>query len=234
MSASDYEREQQDEIDHDAGGVVVHHAKKRRKDGGTTQGHTARHRLDRAHRQVGGVNQRVAVPVRAAAAPATTARPTAATVNPALARAVAARRLQAARAGIPAAAAPAAPRATGAPVGAVKNGGRTNGEKWVPGLGVEKEDRHDKSQGDATLEGNMKSGGRLTAHERQSLPKSDFALPGKGEGPKGAGSGSYPIPDESHARNALARVSQHGSSSEKSRVRAAVHRKFPDIEQSAD
>jgi hypothetical protein len=25
------------------------------------------------------------------------------------------------------------------------------------------------------------------------LPKSDFALPGKGEGPKGAGAGSYPI-----------------------------------------
>ena len=30
-----------------------------------------------------------------------------------------------------------------------------------------------------------KSGGRLTAGERQKLPKSDFAEPGKGEGPKG-------------------------------------------------
>lgn len=77
-------------------------------------------------------------------------------------------------------------------------------------------------------------GGRLTAGERQKLPKSEFALPGKGKGPKGAGAGSYPIPDESHARNALARVSQHGSSSEKARVRAAVRRKFPGIAQSGD
>jgi len=70
---------------------------------------------------------------------------------------------------------------------------------------------------------------KLTAATRQSLPKSSFALPGKGKGPKGAGAGSYPIPDASHARNALARVSQHGSSSEKARVRAKVHSKFPNI-----
>ncbi len=72
----------------------------------------------------------------------------------------------------------------------------------------------------------------LSAKQRQSMPKSDFALPGKGEGPKGAGAGSYPIPDQSHARNALARVSQHGTPEEKAKVRAAVHRKFPGIEQS--
>lgn len=76
-----------------------------------------------------------------------------------------------------------------------------------------------------------KSGGRLTAGERQSLPSSDFALPGKGKGPKGAGAGSYPIPDASHARNALARVSQHGSSAEKSAVRAKVKAKYPGIGQ---
>jgi hypothetical protein len=73
--------------------------------------------------------------------------------------------------------------------------------------------------------------GKLSASERQSMPRSDFALPGKGEGPKGAGSGSYPIPDENHARNALARVAQHGSAEEKARVRAAVRRKYPDIGQ---
>jgi len=72
-------------------------------------------------------------------------------------------------------------------------------------------------------------GGKLTAARRQSLPRSDFALPGHGEGPKGAGSGSYPIPDASHARNALARVSQHGSSSEKAAVRHKVHAKYPGI-----
>ncbi len=81
------------------------------------------------------------------------------------------------------------------------------------------------------LRGGRAEGGRLTAADRQALPKGDFALPGKGNGPKGAGSGSYPIPDESHARNALARVSQHGSPAEKAKVRAAVHRKFPDIDE---
>jgi hypothetical protein len=75
----------------------------------------------------------------------------------------------------------------------------------------------------------MSEGDRLTAAHRQKLPKSDFALPGKGEGPKGAGSGSYPIPDESHARNALARVSQHGSSAQKAEVRRKVHAKYPGI-----
>lgn len=71
--------------------------------------------------------------------------------------------------------------------------------------------------------------GHLTAKARQSMPKSDFALPGKGNGKKGAGAGSYPIPDASHARNALARVSQHGTSAEKAAVRAKVHEKFPGI-----
>ena len=69
----------------------------------------------------------------------------------------------------------------------------------------------------------------LTAEERQEMPKADFALPGKGEGPKGAGAGSYPIPDESHARNALARVAQHGTAAEKAEVRRKVHEKYPGI-----
>lgn len=79
------------------------------------------------------------------------------------------------------------------------------------------------------MAGWRKKNDRLTAHERQAMPKSDFALPGKGEGPEGAGAGSYPIPNASHARNALARVAQHGTPAEKAEVRAAVHRKFPDI-----
>ena len=32
----------------------------------------------------------------------------------------------------------------------------------------------------------------LTTKERQKLPRKDFALPGRGEGKKGAGSGSFP------------------------------------------
>ena len=70
---------------------------------------------------------------------------------------------------------------------------------------------------------------KLSYKERQGLSKSQFALPGKGSGPEGKQGGSYPIPDESHARNALARVSQHGSEAEKSKVRSAVEKKFPDI-----
>ena len=74
-----------------------------------------------------------------------------------------------------------------------------------------------------------KSMKKLSAAARKRLPRSDFALPGKGEGKEGKGAGSYPIPDKSHARNALARVSQHGSTEEKAKVRAKVHAKFPDI-----
>ena len=75
----------------------------------------------------------------------------------------------------------------------------------------------------------MAKKGWLSAADRKRLPSSDFALPGKGDGPEGKGSGSYPIPDKAHARNALSRVSQFGSSSEKAAVRAKVHSKYPDI-----
>lgn len=72
--------------------------------------------------------------------------------------------------------------------------------------------------------------GKLSAKERQDMPKSDFALPGKGEGPKGAGSGSYPIDTEGRARNALARGAQHASSSELASIKRKVHEKYPDID----
>lgn len=70
---------------------------------------------------------------------------------------------------------------------------------------------------------------KLTAEGRKRLKSSQFALPGKGTGPSGKGPGSYPINDPAHARNALARVSQHGTPEEKSKVRSAVKRKFPSI-----
>jgi hypothetical protein len=62
----------------------------------------------------------------------------------------------------------------------------------------------------------------LTAKSRNALPSGSFALPGR----------RYPIHDESHARNALSRVSQNGTPEEKAKVRAAVHRKYPGIGQS--
>lgn len=69
----------------------------------------------------------------------------------------------------------------------------------------------------------------LTTRQRNKLPARDFALPGKGSGPGGKGSGSYPIPDPGHARNALARVAQHGTPQQKAVVRAKVKAKYPGI-----
>lgn len=57
---------------------------------------------------------------------------------------------------------------------------------------------------------------KLTAKTRNAIPSNEFAGPDR----------SYPIEDESHARNALARAS--GKPIE-ARIRAAVHRKYPEI-----
>lgn len=62
---------------------------------------------------------------------------------------------------------------------------------------------------------------KLSYKVRAKLSKSQFVFPGKAPG-----SGSYPIPDAAHARDALARSSgkpEHGA------VVAAVKRKFPKI-----
>jgi len=62
----------------------------------------------------------------------------------------------------------------------------------------------------------------LSSLGRRALASSEFAEPGKRK---------YPVNDKAHARNALARVSQFGSPAEKAKVRAKVHRKYPDIGQ---
>jgi hypothetical protein len=61
---------------------------------------------------------------------------------------------------------------------------------------------------------------KLTAKKRKHLKSSQFAEPGKRK---------YPINDKAHARNALARVAQHGTPSEKAAVKRKVHAKFPGI-----
>lgn len=72
----------------------------------------------------------------------------------------------------------------------------------------------------------MRTGGKakiareLTEAARDKIPTKEFAIPEKEK---------YPIHDEPHARNALARVSQHGSAEEKARVRTAVARKHPGV-----
>lgn len=70
----------------------------------------------------------------------------------------------------------------------------------------------------------------ITAKQRQRLPKSDFALPGKGEGPSGKGAGSYPIDTKARARNALARGAQHASPGEQATIRRKVRAKYPGID----
>lgn len=60
---------------------------------------------------------------------------------------------------------------------------------------------------------------KLTTKARKAIKTKNFALPGR----------RYPIEDASHARNALARVAQHGSPAEKAEVRSKVHAKYPNI-----
>lgn len=63
----------------------------------------------------------------------------------------------------------------------------------------------------------------LTAGQRNRMPAKTFAGPDR----------SYPIPDASHARDALSRVSPNGSPAVKAQVRAKVAAKFPGIGQSS-
>lgn len=61
---------------------------------------------------------------------------------------------------------------------------------------------------------------KLSSKKRKSLPKTSFAL---------LGSRRYPVDTKARARNALARVAQHGSPAEKKAVRAKVKRRYPSI-----
>lgn len=65
---------------------------------------------------------------------------------------------------------------------------------------------------------------KLTTADRKALPSQDFAGPDR----------SYPVPDASHARNALSRVSQFGYPELKAAVRRKVREKFPQIGQTGD
>lgn len=63
----------------------------------------------------------------------------------------------------------------------------------------------------------------LTARGRNQIKKGNFALAGR----------RYPIHDRSHAQNALARVSQHGTPSEKVTVQDAVQKRYPTMRKEA-
>ncbi len=60
---------------------------------------------------------------------------------------------------------------------------------------------------------------KLTSKRRNALPDKTFVFPGTRK---------YPIPDASHARNALSRAAHQGGSVE-AKVRSAVKKKYPGI-----
>lgn len=62
--------------------------------------------------------------------------------------------------------------------------------------------------------------GQLSAEGRKHIDDKNFAIPSERK---------YPIHDVAHARNALSRVAQNGTPEEKSKVKAAVHRKYPEL-----
>jgi hypothetical protein len=65
---------------------------------------------------------------------------------------------------------------------------------------------------------------KLSSKRRNALPAKSFAGPDR----------SYPIEDPGHARNALARASQHASPELQKKIRAKVHKKYPGIAMKMD
>ena len=76
------------------------------------------------------------------------------------------------------------------------------------------------------------SEGHITTSGRLGLQKKQFALPASAteKGQASGAKGSYPIDTPNRARNALARVAQHGTPAEQATVRRKVKAQYPDIE----
>jgi len=76
----------------------------------------------------------------------------------------------------------------------------------------------------------VKNAAELTTAGRKHIATKNFAIKSKAQTPsEKAESGNYPIHDIAHARNALARVAQHGSPEEIAKVRRAVYAKYPSL-----
>lgn len=71
---------------------------------------------------------------------------------------------------------------------------------------------------------------KLTAAARKKISPKNEAVPSKDSKKGGAVSGSYPIPDLAHARNALARSSGKPVEAE---VKRKVYAKYPQLKPSA-
>jgi hypothetical protein len=76
----------------------------------------------------------------------------------------------------------------------------------------------------------------LSLAQREGLKAKQFAIPqrkakkiGVAGEIQGESKGKYPIPDLKRARNALARVSQHGTPAEREAVRKKVYAKYPQL-----
>ncbi|WP_273845405.1 hypothetical protein [Rubrobacter calidifluminis] len=61
----------------------------------------------------------------------------------------------------------------------------------------------------------------LSYRQRKKLPPSAFVFPKEKR---------YPIHDKAHARNALARVAQHGTPAEQAAVKKAVYSRYPELD----
>jgi len=77
----------------------------------------------------------------------------------------------------------------------------------------------------------LKIASELTPAGREHIKAKNFALSAK---QSDTGKPAYPIHDKEHAANALARVKQFGSPSEKSEVYKDVARKFPELAARSD
>lgn len=78
----------------------------------------------------------------------------------------------------------------------------------------------------------------MSQARREGLSSGQFAVPatkakklGVEHEIQGEAKGKYPIPDPKHARNALARVSQHGTPGEREAVRSKVYAKYPELKE---
>ncbi len=60
---------------------------------------------------------------------------------------------------------------------------------------------------------------KLTTAQRKKIPTSEFGLSGR----------RYPLNDPNHARNALARASQHATPEEQAEIKRKVHAEYPSI-----
>lgn len=103
-------------------------------------------------------------------------------------------------------------------IGGINAGERAKTEADRIEKGLVKPGEEDRKDGGRV---GRKNGGPLNAKRRNALPSKDFAGPDR----------SYPINDANHARNALARASQHASPKLRARIQAKVAKKYPGIKQ---